>query len=269
MNEFQIPRTWCKLSNLFITMTKEPTVLTVAIDDFTIFSGPMSATLTLTINLEDVNDNSPSCTQSLYSTSVQENATVGMSLETISCSDIDEGLNGQLNYIIASVNGVNTASPFAIHAATGVVSLDDTVDYEASTSYKVVVTVADSGIPAQSSTVTLTVQVLPINEDPPEFSPANLVISIPENSPIGYTVHENNATDADAGDDGVITYSITSGDTDKFAIDLSSGVITTSGELDRESVDNYVLEIQATDGGSDPGKNMFTILLTSSCSNLT
>lgn len=51
----------------------------------------------------------------------------------------------------------------------------------------------------------------------------------------GSYVTQCNATDADAGANADVTYRIVEGSANKFSINNSTGVITTTAQLDRES----------------------------------
>ena len=55
------------------------------------------------------------------------------------------------------------------------------------------------------------------------------------------------ATEADAG--GVVEYSIVTGPTNRFQIDMATGLITTVIPLDREEQDRYILTVSARDMG--------------------
>ena len=80
----------------------------------------------------------------------------------------------------------------------------------------------------------------------PEFGSSTYSFSIAEDAATGATVGTVSATDADS--DG-ITYTIESGNGDgKFAIDGSTGSITTAGALDYETTPSYTLTVQADDG---------------------
>lgn len=80
----------------------------------------------------------------------------------------------------------------------------------------------------------------------PSFGSSSYSFSIAEDAAVGAAVGAVSATDADSDS---ITYSITAGNGDaKFAIDGSSGAITTAGALDDESESSYSLTVQADDG---------------------
>ena len=80
----------------------------------------------------------------------------------------------------------------------------------------------------------------------PAFGSASYSFSVAEDAASGAAVGSVSATDADS--DG-LTYSIEAGNGDgKFAIDGSTGAITTAGELDHATTPSYALTVQADDG---------------------
>ena len=90
-------------------------------------------------------------------------------------------------------------------------------------------------------------QVINVSDgnDAPIFDEGRSAISIAENGSSGEQVQVVKATDAD---DDTMTYSIIDGNTgNKFAIDSSTGIITTTGALDYETTTSYTLTIKAED----------------------
>jgi hypothetical protein len=71
-----------------------------------------------------------------------------------------------------------------------------------------------------------------------------------EDTAVGTEVKAMTATDADSGESGRVTYSLVSATDNAFAIDTTTGAITTTKELNRETFLKYVLEVQASDHGA-------------------
>ena len=94
------------------------------------------------------------------------------------------------------------------------------------------------------------VQQLANNKYAPTIDKVSPLI-IKEDVPIGTLIGKVIATDNDHGYNGLIVYSIISGNTgDKFIIDMFSGEIRVSNHLDREEKAQYKLKITASDCGT-------------------
>lgn len=84
-----------------------------------------------------------------------------------------------------------------------------------------------------------------------------LIQQVFEDAPVGTTVLVISATDNDVGINAQITYSLGEelGDTDRtpeFSINPQTGAIVTTKQLDRETVNGYLLTVTAKDGGNPP-----------------
>ena len=70
-----------------------------------------------------------------------------------------------------------------------------------------------------------------------------------ENIPSGTVIFQVRATDADYGNNSVITYTLLPSEyAGKFSIDAFSRNVTVVGNLDRENTSQIILRINATDG---------------------
>ena len=116
----------------------------------------------------------------------------------------------------------------------------------------------------RSSLVDIFVRILDENDNNPMFSSDILNLTVLENSPIGTQIALIEATDADSGENGKITYLI-----DKmsakgvFLIDANTGALTVANEVDREMKSEYSLIVQAWDNYdvgylSGESRNAFT-----------
>ena len=99
----------------------------------------------------------------------------------------------------------------------------------------------------KTATATVDITVLDRNDHPPVFT-THFNTRIPENTPVGTFVLKITSTDKDIGDNAVHVYTLTQNPDGKFAIDPYSGNITVAGALDRESRDEYILQLAANDG---------------------
>lgn len=142
---------------------------------------------------------------------------------------------------------------FAVDERLGTLTVKTRIDREEKDQYIFPVYVTDSTT-FQSTTnfdvTTVTISIMDVNDNSPTFKSGSCYpLAVPENNEPG-VIHTVAATDKDIGANGVITYSITSGNNgNKFSIDSTSGKLT-ARTLDRESQARYHLTITAFDHGS-------------------
>ena len=194
------------------------------------------------ININNLNDNPPSVTAATLS--IAENASIGSSVGTISATDPDTSTPTLSNWNIVSGN---TGGAFSINPSTGVVTTNITLDEETTNTYTLGITVND-GVNS-SSIQNITVNVTDINEHAPVIA-SGQSYSISESAASGTSLSGISPTVTDA--DGTSTFSswaIVSGNTGgAFSINSTTGVISTSTSLDRETTANYSLGITVSDG---------------------
>ncbi|XP_077987032.1 protocadherin Fat 4-like isoform X2 [Glandiceps talaboti] len=202
-----------------------------------------SGTATVVIEVQDDNDNKPFCDPVAYIESVPEDSPLDTSIIKPICSDLDFGSN--FTYSIVDGND----GSFRIDPETGILYTNGRLDAEFNSSYVLTISVFDG---LSSATAVITVYVQGVNEFPPMYQPTPVYFtSVTEDAALGTIFETVFATDEDALSDGVVRYSITGGNVgDVFSIDSVTGDITVKRALDRESVDEYTLEITATDQAS-------------------
>ncbi|XP_061109179.1 protocadherin Fat 4 isoform X2 [Conger conger] len=210
-------------------------------------SSPRIDRATVNIVLLDANDCVPMFELSPYTVSVPENLrNLPKTILQVVARDDDQGLNGQLTYILS---GGNEEGAFSL-SHDGQLSITQSLDREAQDSYTLVITASDSGSPSLSGTGTVTVQIDDVNDNIPVFTSGTFHATVPEDAPTGTDVLLVNTSDADAGPNGMI--SLTGGD-GKFSINPATGQIITSALLDRETRGGYQLVVVASDGGLPQG----------------
>ncbi|KAL8623682.1 hypothetical protein ACOMHN_046501 [Nucella lapillus] len=166
----------------------------------------------LTVTLKDVNDNAPTCTPSLYIASLAENTGVGVTVASLTCSDVDASPNGDIKkYVISS--GDDTPAKFTVSNSGKVVTTAQALNFETKTLYTLVFSVQDGGATPNIGSATVNVQVTHVNEAAPVFgvfTPAGLTFTKPESVSINTPIVTVTATDTDADVDGQLVYSIVS-----------------------------------------------------------
>ncbi|CAB1425059.1 unnamed protein product [Pleuronectes platessa] len=214
---------------------------------------PRTSTSTLTITVLDVNDETPTFSPRVYNVSLKESVPRDHIVARLSCTDNDAGLNAELSYFITDGN---QDGKFSVGFRDGVVRTVVGLDRENQAAYTLVVEAIDNG-PAGSrrtGTATVFVEVQDVNDNRPIFLQNSYETSILESVPIGTSVLQVQATDADQGENGRVLYRVLTGNSNKlFSINRTTGLVTRGlRALDRETSSSHVLEVEAynSDEGS-------------------
>ncbi|KAG7276379.1 hypothetical protein CRUP_014411 [Coryphaenoides rupestris] len=211
--------------------------------------GPRSATATVHITVVDENDNYPQFKEKRYVVQVPENVAVNTKVIQVEATDRDQGNNAKVHYSIISGN---VKGQFYIHSPTGVIDIINPLDYEMIREYNLRIKAQDGGRPPLiNSTGMVVVQVVDINDNSPMFVSTPFQATVLENVAVGYSVIHIQAIDADSGENARLEYRLT--DTPPgfpLTINNSTGWITVSAELDRESVEFYTFGVEARDHGA-------------------
>ena len=208
----------------------------------------LSTALLVTIVITDVNDNPPLFSQVSYNITVSESQPINSTLLMLTANDHDIGMNAELVYSLNPPTG-----PFLVLPENGELILAQSLDYETTILYTIMVTVADMGTPSLSSIATISVAVLDYNDHSPIFSQDTYSVELPETVPIGQFVLLVAASDADSGDNAAVEYSITVGNNGgAFSINSSTGELTTATLLDFEATAVYELSVAAQNVLVDP-----------------
>lgn len=209
---------------------------------------PRSATATVHISVEDENDNSPQFSEKRYVVQVPENVAVNTKVIQVEATDKDEGNNAKVQYSIISGN---VKGQFYIHSPTGVIDVINPLDYEMIREYNLRIKAQDGGRPPLiNATGMVVVQVVDVNDNAPMFVSTPFQATVLENVAIGHSVIHIQAIDGDSGENARLEYRLT--DTTPgfpFSINNSTGWVTVSEELDRETTEFYTFGVEARDHG--------------------
>ncbi|NXQ69788.1 CELR2 protein, partial [Quiscalus mexicanus] len=142
-----------------------------------------------------------------------------------------------------------TSFPFTINNSTGWIVVASELDREVVDFYSFGVEAQDHGTPPMASTASVSVTILDVNDNSPEFTQREYGARLNEDAAVGTSVLTVSAVDRDAY--SVITYQISSGNTrNRFSITSQSGggLISLALPLDYKLERQYLLTIAASDG---------------------
>ncbi|XP_075972507.1 FAT atypical cadherin kugelei isoform X2 [Anticarsia gemmatalis] len=210
----------------------------------------------LLLTLDDVNDNAPRFSANTYSVTLPEDADIGTLVAKVHATDADVGVNRLVRYSFAE--GGDGA--FELAPDSGIITLRAALDRETQAEHRLVLVASDAGRPPRSATATLRLTVADVNDNPPEFEFHQYRAAVPELDAPGTELLRVRATSRDAGVNADVYYSLVGGDDrDDFAVDRASGVLSVARPLDYERRREYLLTVQAIDGGTPPLSDLATV----------
>ncbi|ESO93788.1 hypothetical protein LOTGIDRAFT_105163 [Lottia gigantea] len=211
-------------------------------------SQPFVSFTQVSVVILDENDEIPTFNQSVYPINMEENLASGIEVVTIKAEDRDRGINGTIKYSFhPDVHG-QYPNTFTLDQNSGKITTLKSFDRESVSAYTLKLIARDQGIPSLSSTTTINIRVLDVNDNTPKFYPDIIYGNIQENRQSGTEVVRVAAVDPDEGENGRITYSIVGNDFNSFQIDSGTGWIRTTRQLNRNAGKKYDLVIRAVDG---------------------
>ncbi|XP_037657979.1 protocadherin Fat 2 [Choloepus didactylus] len=203
---------------------------------------------TVEVLVEDINDNPPTFSQLVYTTSVSEGLPARTPVTQLLASDQDSGKNSDISYQIVE-DGSDISKFFQINGSTGELSTVQELDYEAQQHFHVKVRAMDRGDPALTGETLVVVNVSDINDNPPEFRQQQYEANVNELATCGHLVLKVQALDPDSRDTSHLEYLILSGNQDRlFSINSSSGIISMFNLCKKHLDSSYNLRVGASDG---------------------
>ncbi|XP_059202432.1 protocadherin gamma-A11-like [Centropristis striata] len=235
---------------------KEMNLLLTALDGG---SPQRSGTVVIHVTVLDANDNAPVFSQAVYKASLPENSPPDTIVITVSATDADEGLNGDVTYQFGHISDENV-NVFCIDPKTGEIKLSGIIDFEEQSSFEMRVKAKDGlGL---TSYAKMLIDVTDINDNAPVIYLKSLTTPIPENVSPGTEVGIINVQDRDSETNGQVRCSIQQGVPFKLVPSIKNYYsLVTTGQLDRELVSDYNITITATDEGSPPLSSSKTVQL--------
>ncbi|XP_025754663.1 protocadherin beta-16 isoform X28 [Oreochromis niloticus] len=218
----------------------------------------LSSSVTLTLQISDVNDNAPVFERSSYEAYIVENNTPGLSVFTVKATDADWNQNARVSYILedSSVNGMPVSSYVSVSADSGVIHAVRSFDYEQIKDFHFRVKAQDGGSPPLSSNVTVKIVIQDQNDNPPQVlypvqTGGSLVAEmVPRSADVGYLVTKVVAVDVDSGQNAWLSYKLQKA-TDRalFEVGLQNGEIRTIRQVTDKDAVKQRLTVIVEDNG--------------------
>ncbi|KAM8732970.1 protocadherin gamma-A2-like [Acanthopagrus schlegelii] len=218
----------------------------------------LSSSVTLTLQISDVNDNAPVFKRSSYEAYIVENNTPGLSIFTVRARDADWNQNARVSYILedSSVNGVPVSSYVSVSADSGVIHAVRSFDYEQIKDFHFRVKAQDGGSPPLSSNVSVKIMIQDQNDNPPQVlypvqTGGSLVAEmVPRSADVGYLVTKVVAVDVDSGQNAWLSYKLQKA-TDRalFEVGLKNGEIRTIRQVTDKDAVKQRLTVIVEDNG--------------------
>ncbi|XP_061135148.1 protocadherin beta-16-like isoform X16 [Syngnathus typhle] len=219
----------------------------------------------ITIEITDINDNSPRFASSSKRFEISESAIVGSKFVLEKAIDADTGANGLQSYSLSPTNNFQLKLANQADGRKKVeMILQKSLDREQQEKNVLLLTAFDGGQPRRSGTMQIIVHVLDVNDNAPVFTKTLYKATISENAPKGTSVIKVSASDKDSGSNGQISYIISENTliSELFQINGATGDVILTGDIDFESAKVLEIDIEAVDNGglSDSSKILIDVI---------
>ncbi|XP_014481173.1 PREDICTED: cadherin-related tumor suppressor [Dinoponera quadriceps] len=222
---------------------------------------PMSSRSVVYVSVVDANNNAPRFEYRSYLSPVPENYGVGKHItQLVARDDADFGVNAEIDYSLVSLNGSDL---FSIEERSGWIYVRKSLHgINVDTMFLFTAVATDRGVPPQKDEVTLTLVISGENRHQPTFAAVSYQVRVPENEPVNTTIVTVSAKDDDTGPNGMIRYKISAGnERNEFSVHSITGAVTILEPLDYDLVQEYQLNITATDLGFEPRQAVATLIV--------
>ncbi|XP_069026671.1 protocadherin alpha-8-like isoform X29 [Embiotoca jacksoni] len=219
------------------------------------------------IEVLDVNDHSPTFSDNETHLEISESALPGARFQLQGARDPDSDMFSIQLYKLSQNDHFRLeVKDRGQDGKIPVLYLHKPLDKEAARSHRLLLTAIDGGKPARSGTMGIIINVLDVNDNMPVFVRDSYAAVLNENSPVGTTIIQVNATDLDDGLNGDVVYSFGNNVNSKirklFEVDAKTGEIIVKGLLDCEVKDIYEIDIKASDKGPVPLATEKSVIIT-------
>uniref|UniRef100_A0A183AB38 Cadherin domain-containing protein n=1 Tax=Echinostoma caproni TaxID=27848 RepID=A0A183AB38_9TREM len=216
--------------------------------------GQLSCQFVIHVDVLDVNDNPP-VFDPVQINPIPEDAPIGSLVGKVTARDLDTVDANRLVYTLVAAHEAS----FSIEPQTGLLKVSKTLDRETQNVHHLTVLVrdgpsssTDSSAHRFTATTSLTVQLLDVNDSPPQFVNTSAhKLNVSELAPVGLWLTRVRAVSQDEGPNSLIHYRLLTKQPE-FALNETTGELTLQNELDHERASAYFLTLEARDHGTPP-----------------
>ncbi|KAJ8337905.1 hypothetical protein SKAU_G00368710 [Synaphobranchus kaupii] len=223
---------------------------------------PLSGQCTVMVYVEDVNDNYPEITVKSLRSTVKETVPVGTVIALVGISDRDSGDNGKVDLSISE------QLPFVLNQSSErdfELVVSESLDREIVPEYNIILKVTDRGTPPLSDNETITLVLLDVNDNVPQFPKSFYTIPVTENNAPGSLLSSVNAFDPDFNENQYLVYFIVEREIVNTSISMLFSINPENGDLyamktfDYEREKEFLFHIEARDSGVPPLSSNVTV----------
>lgn len=211
-----------------------------------------SSTTQVTITIRDVNDSPPDFNRKEFAISLPENTPKDTPLALdMTVMDRDVGINSKFSLRLEDVSHAFRVEPNFVtgYSQVNIRVANGSLDYENPNQRKFIVLViaeeTDTN-PKLSSTATITVAILDVNDNIPIFEEEAYTANVPEDAPPGHYITTITARDFDSGNfgDEGIRYSISGNGAELLQVNERTGVVTLADCHQKDTVNHQIYQRQ-------------------------
>ncbi|KAM6952978.1 uncharacterized protein PEZ65_017121 [Lycodopsis pacificus] len=225
---------------------------------------PLLGQCKVVVHVTDMNDNYPEITIQSVKNTVNENIPVGSVIAVVGIGDKDTGKNGNVSLSITQPMPfiLNKSSDRPMHYK---LIVSEPLDRESVPEYDITLIVTDAGTPPLSDNETITVHILDVNDNAPQFPQSFYTIRVMENNAPGALISSLTAFDPDLHENQYLVYFILEKEIANtsmsmlFSINPENGNIYALKTFDYEIENEFLFHIEARDSGSPPLSSNVTV----------
>uniref|UniRef100_A0A3P9ASL0 Cadherin domain-containing protein n=1 Tax=Maylandia zebra TaxID=106582 RepID=A0A3P9ASL0_9CICH len=216
----------------------------------------------LTIQVTDMNDNHPEISIKSFQSPIKEDTPTDTVIAVVSVSDKDSGDNGIVDLHIPD------NMPFKLRESSDnyfELVVSEPLDREKVPEYDITFTVTDRGSPPLSDNETMTLELLDVNDNVPQFPQSFYTIRVMENNAPGALLSSLTAFDPDLHENQYLVYFIIEKEISNtsmsmlFSINPENGNLYALKTFDYEIEKEFLFHIEARDSGSPPLSSNVTV----------